>query len=77
MGFPFKQSYGGVASEASAKDWNCLCGDSSEPFDIGSLFTHCNTCCTPKVASGGGGDGGNVETDPEARINYTNISRDW
>ena len=31
---------------------------------------------TPKVASGGGGEGGTVETDAEARINYTNISRD-
>ena len=29
-----------------------------------------------KVASGGKVDGGTVETDPEARINFTNITRD-
>jgi len=33
-------------------------------------------CAVTQVASGGGDDGGHVETDPEARINYTNISRD-
>jgi len=33
-------------------------------------------CAVTQVASGGGDDGGNVETDHLARINYTNISRD-
>ena len=97
VGVSFKQSHRGVSTEASAKDWNCLFGDSSEPFltimgDIGDdglamvtlviLFLLSNDnglaseTATPKVASGGGGEGGTVETDPEARINYTNISRD-
>ena len=32
MGFPFEQSYRGVPTEASAKDWNRLCSDSGEPL---------------------------------------------
>jgi len=33
-------------------------------------------CAVTQVASGGKVDGGTVETDPEARINFTNITRD-
>ena len=62
MGFTFKQSYAGVATEASAKDWSCLCGDSSEPLLYYWQRLVCSPQSPPKVASGGGGDGGNVET---------------
>ena len=35
MGVSFKQSDRGILTEASTKDWNCLCSYSSKPFHYG------------------------------------------